>query len=38
MALPSSCASSTYFLSIVGDEEQKTAIRMRRRIGVRLGL
>jgi hypothetical protein len=36
IAPPSSKARSTYLGSIVGDEEQKTAMRMRVRIGVRL--
>jgi hypothetical protein len=38
MAFPSSVATAWYFASIVGDDEQKTAIRMSVRIGARLAL
>jgi hypothetical protein len=34
--LPNSYARSTYLLSIVGEDEQKTAIRMRLTIEARL--
>jgi hypothetical protein len=36
MPTPRSNAKSINLLSIVGDEEQNTAMRMRDRIGVRL--